>query len=56
MSQEMWNNYEHIEITDNTIRIHNDGNDYIYQLEARWIHGDTQIGWASLTFRLDGAG
>jgi len=56
MSPEMWNNYEHVEITDNTIRIHNDGNDYIYQLEARWIHGDTQIGWASLTFRLDGAG
>ena len=53
MSSEMWNAYESIEVTGNLFRIHNNGNDYIYEIVASWARGEHQFGRASYTFRLN---
>lgn len=45
---ELWFQYEPVEINDNTFRIINDGNNYIYEIEAIWPQGRS-----SYTFRVD---
>ena len=42
--------YEPIEISNHIIRVSDDGNDYIYEVEAIWAHGRS-----SYTFRIDSA-
>jgi len=46
----LWSQYEFVEVTDNIIRIRNDGNDYIYEVDAIWPQGRS-----SFTFRIDSA-
>jgi hypothetical protein len=52
-ASEMWNDYEPVEVIGNLLRIHNDGNDYIYEVEARWARGEHSFGRASYTFCLN---
>ena len=47
----LWFQYEPVEISGNIIRVRDDGNDYIYEIEAMWRQGRS-----SYTFRVESSG
>ena len=51
-NMDLWGQYKSVEINNNIILVSDDGNDYIYEVEARWLN----YGGSSYTFRVNSIG